>query len=194
MPKISDFLGQISDADAGDLPPGAAISQKNVSTTSAGKLKVRGGMQPATFTSTTTISGSNYHTFQRMCFCKTRQGDLLGVNGIDRGFRWDGATTNVEALGLTAPASAPTIVAAALDTAGKGKAISDVTDASGLYRIASSGHDLSDGDTVRLGNVVGTGSMSNDLNGQSFTVANKTSSTFDLADTSFDGGYTSGGT
>ena len=105
MPKISDFLGQISDADAGDLPPGAAISQKNVSTTSAGKLKVRGGMQPATFTSTATISASNYHTFQRMCFCKTRQGDLLGVNGIDRGFRWDGSTANVEALGLTAPAS-----------------------------------------------------------------------------------------
>jgi len=194
MPKISDFLGQISDADAGDLPPGAAISQKNVSTTSAGKLKVRGGMQPATFTSTTTISGSNYHTFQRMCFCKTRQGDLLGVNGIDRGFRWDGATANVEALGITAPALAPTIVAAALNTADKGKAITDVTDASGLYRITSGSHGLSDGDTVRLGNVVGTGSMSNDLNGQSFTVANKATNTFDLDGTVFDGGYTSGGT
>ena len=194
MPKISDFLGQISDADAGDLPPGAAISQKNVSTTSAGKLKVRGGMQPATFTSTSTISASNYHTFQRMCFCKTRQGDLLGVNGINRGFRWDGSTANVEALGLTAPASAPSIAATNLDTADKGKAITGIADASTLYRVTSSGHGLSDGDTVRLGNVVGTGSMANDLNGQSFTVANKTTNTFDLADTTFDGGYTSGGT
>ena len=194
MPKISDFIGQISDADAGDLPPGAAISQKNVSTTSAGKLRVRGGMQPATFTSTTTISASSYHTFQRMCFCKTRQGDLIGVNGIERGFRWDGSTTNVEALGITAPASAPSVAAANLNTADKGKAISGIADASTLYRVTSSSHGLADGDTVRLGNVVGTGSMANDLNGQSFTVANKTSSTFDLADTTFDGGYTSGGT
>jgi len=197
MPKISDFLGQISDADAGDLPPGAAISQKNVSTTSAGKLKVRGGMQPATFTSTSTISASNYHTFQRMCFCKTRQGDLLGVNGIDRGFRWDGSTANVEALGLTAPASAPSIASANLNTADKGKALTSPyveNNGSGLYQITSSSHGLSDGDTVRLGNIVGTGSMANDLNGQSFTVANKSTNKFDLADTSFDGGHTSGGT
>ena len=195
MPKISDFIGQISDADAGDLPPGAAISQKNVSTTSAGKLRVRGGMQPATFTSTTTISASSYHTFQRMCFCKTRQGDLIGVNGIERGFRWDGATTNVEALGITAPALAPAIASAFIDTSDKGRDISGIVTDSGKYKVTSTGsHGLSNGDVVRLGNVVGTGSMANDLNGQSFTVESASGSVFTLSDTVFDGGYTSGGT
>ena len=52
MPKISDFLGQISDADSSDIPPGAAITQTNISTTAIGKLKIRGGIKPATFDAT----------------------------------------------------------------------------------------------------------------------------------------------
>jgi len=197
MPRISDFAGLVTDADPGDLPPGTAQSAVNVSTTTAGKLKVRGGIQPVTFTSTSTISSSSFHTFRRLAFCKTRQGDLIGVNGIDRGFRWDGITTNIEQLGITAPAAAPTISAANLNTADKGKALTTpyVEDnGSGLYQITSSAHGLSDGDTVRLGNIVGTGSMQNDLNGQEFTVANKSTNKFDLAGTNFDGGHTSGGT
>jgi len=193
MPKISNFLGQVSDADSSDIPPGAAITQTNVSTTANGKLKIRGGIQPASFTSTRTISSSNYHTFQRMCFVKTRFGDLIGVNGIDRGFRWDGITTNVEDLGVTAPAAAPTIARAAPTGGVKGNSITGVANNGGKYRITS-GNSLSNGDKVRIGNVVGTGAMANDLNGSEFTVESVSGTVFTLSGTAFDGAYTSGGT
>ncbi len=194
MPRISDFSGLITDIDKGDVPPGGATEMSNVSTTAAGKLVPRKGIQPASFDSTSTLSSSNYNTFSRMCFCKTRRGDVIGVNGVDRGFRWDGKTANVEDLGITAPAAAPSIAASNIVEADKGGAITGIANNSGLYRVTSSGHGLSDGDTVRIGNVVATGAMANDLNGQSFTIANKTSTTFDLVGTSFDGTYTSGGT
>jgi hypothetical protein len=44
-----------------------------------------------------------------MTFARGRYGDIYGVNGLERGFRWDGITANVEKLGLTAPATKPTI-------------------------------------------------------------------------------------
>lgn len=109
MVQIRDFRGQISNAEAIDIPPGGAISQMNLSTTKGGVLAVRKGAQPASFTSTATISSSAFHTFQRLCFCKTRHGDLIGVNGIERGFRWDGLTSTVEDIGIDAPTSAPTV-------------------------------------------------------------------------------------
>jgi hypothetical protein len=37
-----------------------------------------------------------------------RNGDLYGVNGLERGFRWDGATEAVEQLGISAPGT-PTV-------------------------------------------------------------------------------------
>lgn len=193
MPDIRDFLGQISDGDDSDVPHGAAFTQTNVSTTFNGKLKVRGGIQPASFDATSTISASAYHTFQRMSFVKTRFGDLIGVNGIDRGFRWDGITATVEDLGLTAPAAAPAIVAAAPTGGVKGNSITGVATNGGKYRITS-GNSLSNGDKVRIGNVVGTGAMSNDLNGSVFTVESVSSTLFTLVGTSFDGAYSSGGT
>ena len=70
MPDIRDFLGQISDGDSSDVPHGGAVTQTNVSTTFNGKLKIRGGIQPASFDATSTISASAYHTFQRMSFVK----------------------------------------------------------------------------------------------------------------------------
>lgn len=112
MLKISDFKGQMSNFDPSGVPPGGAIAQMNVSTTKSGALAVRKGSQPATFTSTATISSSNFSTFQPLCFCKTRFGDLIGVNGVNRGFRWDGMTTNIEQLGIDAPTVAPTVAGA----------------------------------------------------------------------------------
>jgi hypothetical protein len=38
-----------------------------------------------------------------------RNGDLYGVNGLQRGFRWDGVTAAVEQLGISAPANKPTV-------------------------------------------------------------------------------------
>jgi len=195
MPNITNFFGLISDADPDDVPVGSASAQKNVSTHSPGILKARKGILPITFTTTTTRSSSAFNTFQRMCFCKTRQGDLIGVNGLERGFRWDGITANVEQLGITAPAAAPSIARANLNTADKGKAITGIADSGGgIYRVTSGAHGLTDGDTVRLGNVVGTGAMQGDLNGVEFEITGKTTNTFDLVGTIFDGTYTSGGT
>ena len=195
MPDISNFFGLISDADPGDVPQGSAVSQKNISTHSPGILKPRAGIQPVTFTTTATISSGAFNTFQRICFCRTRQGDLVGVNGLERGFRWDGITSNIEQLGITAPAAAPTIARAAISTADKGGAITAIADSGGgIYRVTSNGHDLADGDKVRLGNVVGSGAMQGDLNGVEHTITGKTTNTFDLADSIFDGTYASGGT
>ncbi len=48
-------------------------------------------------------------TFWPMCFAKSRNNILIGVNGIDRGIRWDGITSSAEPLGIDAPTVAPTI-------------------------------------------------------------------------------------
>ena len=44
-----------------------------------------------------------------MTFARGRYGDIYGVNGVDRGLRWDGVTAAVEQLGLTAPVTPPTV-------------------------------------------------------------------------------------
>ena len=99
----------MSNADGTDIPAGASQSQKNVTTVKPGILAPRKGIQPASFTTSSTISTAAFNTFQKICFCKTRLGDIIGVNGVERGFRWDGITTNVEQLGITAPAAATTV-------------------------------------------------------------------------------------
>ena len=43
-------------------------------------------------------------------FNTTRSGDLIGVNGLQRGIRWDGYTAAAEDLGLKAPTSSPGVV------------------------------------------------------------------------------------
>jgi hypothetical protein len=42
-----------------------------------------------------------------------RNGDLYGVNGLERGFRWDGVTAAVEQLGISAPANKPAVTVTA---------------------------------------------------------------------------------
>lgn len=46
-----------------------------------------------------------------MTMARGRNGDLYGVNGVERGFRWDGITASVEQLGISAPAAPPTVTA-----------------------------------------------------------------------------------
>ena len=55
MPKIKVFKGLVTDADAGDLPGGAASDQTNLITTKYGEISPREGIQPATFSSEKTI-------------------------------------------------------------------------------------------------------------------------------------------
>ena len=51
-------------------------------------------------------------------FQKTRNGDIIGVNGLNRGIRWDGTATAADALGITAPDTAPTVLTPAHGSAG----------------------------------------------------------------------------
>lgn len=45
----------------------------------------------------------------RMTMARGRNGDLYGVNGLERGFRWDGISASVEQLGISSPASPPLV-------------------------------------------------------------------------------------
>jgi hypothetical protein len=60
-------------------------------------------------TGSPTTLGTGYSTFQPICFAQTRTGVLIGVNGLNAPFRWDGMTAALEPLGIPAPAAAPTI-------------------------------------------------------------------------------------
>lgn len=44
-----------------------------------------------------------------LTMARGRNGDLYGVNGLERGFRWDGISASVEQIGISAPAAAPTV-------------------------------------------------------------------------------------
>ncbi len=57
----------------------------------------------------TKISSSAFNITVPMTFARGRNGDVYGVNGRERGFRWDTKTANVEQLGIKAPATPPTI-------------------------------------------------------------------------------------
>lgn len=63
----------------------------------------------------TQITSSAFST--PICFARGRNGDLYGVTGQERGFRWDGVTANVEQLGISAPAGKPTLAAPGSGTA-----------------------------------------------------------------------------
>ena len=188
MPNITTFKGLITDSDGGDLPPGSSKEQKNVVTSVNGELVPRQGIQPATFSATNTI-GSGYNTFQKMCFCKTRTGEVIGVNGIDRGFIWNGISTNsVTPLGIEAPAATPTITRSAITT------ISNVTDSSGKYKITTSApHGFSTGNTVLIGNITGTGSVPGDLNGKKHVITVTSTTAFTIDGSTHTSGYAGGG-
>lgn len=52
-------------------------------------------------------------TLRPVSFYKGRYNDLYGVDGMGRGFRWDGAAANVDPIGLVKPQKSPTITAVA---------------------------------------------------------------------------------
>ena len=192
MPRISNFKGLITDADGADLPSGASKEQTNVVTSVLGELTPRRGIQPATFSTTATLS-SGYDTFQKMCFCKTRKGEVVGVNGLNRGFYWDGVSATSVPLGITAPTVTPTITRAAI-TVITAIADSNGGSAGGEYRITTStNHGFETNDTVLVGNVTGTGAMAADINGKKFEITKVSVTQFDLNDTEFSGAYVAGG-
>ena len=187
MPRITNFTGIITDADTSDLPAGSSRSQQNVDTNRPGMLQPRKGIQPATLGTAVQID-TGYNTFQRMDFCKTRMGRVVGVNGIDRGFIWDGYSNATYDLGIDPPAAGPTVSTATI------KAITNVTNhTGGQYKITSSGHGYTNGNVVLIGNVVGTGAMQSDLNGKQHTITRIDDDNYYIDDTVKDGTYASGG-
>ena len=63
----------------------------------------------------TKISSSAFDTTVPMTFARGRNGDVYGVNGRERGMRWDTVSAAVEALGIKAPASKPTLAVTTTD-------------------------------------------------------------------------------
>lgn len=64
--------------------------------------------------------GSGFSTSWPLTFARGRNGDIYGVNGEERGFRWDTVTASVEQLGIRPPAAKPSV---------------SVTAGSGLYDV-----------------------------------------------------------
>lgn len=59
----------------------------------------------------TQISSTAFSTAAPLTFARGRGGDVYAVNGQGRGLRWDTVSNTVEQLGITAPASKPTLTA-----------------------------------------------------------------------------------
>lgn len=89
---------------AGTAVQSVVITNAGSGYTSAPSVSFSSGAAAAT---ATVLS---YGTTQPLCFFKGRWNDMYGVNGYGRGFRWDGDTPHLEALGISKPASlaAPT--------------------------------------------------------------------------------------
>lgn len=51
---------------------------------------------------------TGYNTYQPLSFVVSRQWELFGFNGIERGFRWNGISAAADLAGIDAPSAAPT--------------------------------------------------------------------------------------
>lgn len=82
--------------------------------TADGALRVGRGPSVMAVTETTVTGAPTIKTglnaATRLCMTKDRKHNVYGVNGLDRGIRWDTMTSAVEQLGITAPVDAPTVV------------------------------------------------------------------------------------
>jgi hypothetical protein len=55
------------------------------------------------------VSLGSFSSAGILTMARGSNGDLYGVNGLERGFRWDGKSAAVEQLGISPPAAAPTV-------------------------------------------------------------------------------------
>lgn len=82
---------------------------------------------------------------------KGRGNDLYGVDGSGRGFRWDGETPHLEALGISKPESAPTVGLTAGTTAGGIRGVAMINGGAGYFSsptVSFVGGGLTDGSTL----------------------------------------------
>lgn len=144
-----------------------------------------------------TISSSALNPFWPVTMAKNRHDLLLGVNGLQRGFAWNGKSATIDELGVDAPASAPTITTPTALTAAN--TITGVADSGGLYSVTTSAaHGLTTGSQIRITGVVGTGRMADDVNSVDQTITSTGATTFTIDGVDFDSDtpavYTSDGT
>jgi len=71
--KVRDFNGIITDADTGDLPPGAAQWSTNVSSRDPGSLKVRDGLLEVTFDGDSQLIAETNHCIGIHTFAHTSE-------------------------------------------------------------------------------------------------------------------------
>lgn len=79
-----------------------------------------------------------------------RFGDMYGVNGYGRGFRWNGTSPILESIGISKPLSAPVISSSTAASSGYVRSISIVNGGAGYYEaptVTFSGGGLTDGHT-----------------------------------------------
>lgn len=150
----------------------------------------------------TKLTSSAFSTQRPLCFARGRNGDIYGVNGLERGLRWDTVTANVEQLGIKAPAAAPTVTAntasakyylAGIDVVDGGfgyETVPEIT-ISGGARFAitgdsatdtftASGHGMPNGTAVKLSNLSGGAGLSTTT---TYYVISTATNTFQLSTT-----------
>ena len=71
-------------------------------------------------------------TLRPVSFYKGRYNDLYGIDGMGRGFRWDGAASTVSPIGIAKPQRAPTVTAVAA-TAKQVASIQLINEGAGYY-------------------------------------------------------------
>lgn len=135
-------------------------------------------------------------------FARGRNGDVYGVTGKERGFRWDTSTGLVEQLGISAPTAGPTVTSssanvryylAGIDVAdpgngyrveptvrigGGGTTALAITGDSSTGTITATAHGLTDGQAIQLDSVTGGSGLSVH---RTYYVINAATNTFKLA-------------
>lgn len=84
-----------------------------------------------------------------VCMFKGRFNDMYGVNGLGRGFRWDGETPALEPIGISKPLSAATIATSSSTGSGYVRSVAIVNGGAGYSSaptVTFSGGGLTDGD------------------------------------------------
>jgi hypothetical protein len=82
-------------------------------------------------------------------FFQGRFGDMYGIDGKSRGFRWDGVTPTLEPLGISKPLSAPTVAMSTNAGQGYVRSITILAGGAGYFEpptVTFSGGGLTDGD------------------------------------------------
>jgi hypothetical protein len=105
-----------------------------------------GGTGAAATASVLAYSGSNV-----ISIFKGRGNDLYGVDGLGRGFRWDGDTEYLEPLGIQKPLSAPAIAVTTGGSSGGVRSVAIINGGAGYYAppsVTFVGGGVTDGSTL----------------------------------------------